>query len=60
MPIRSKPALQNADMLWKTENQMPVPAPNSGIKRIINKSAPASSTEKVKMRMRLISFITPA
>ena len=42
-PIRSKPALQNADTEWNRLNHAPRPGPNKGTKRRDSNAAPLSS-----------------
>ena len=46
LPIRSKPALQNAEILWKMENQIPFESPNLGQKWNASKNAPKNSMKK--------------
>ena len=49
IPIKSKPALQKAEMLVKSDIYTPRLNPASGIKRVESNAAPASSHEKVKI-----------
>ena len=58
VPIRSKPALQNALTDVKTAFHIPS-GPKSGTKRIIRNSAPAVSKRNVPKIMRRASLITP-
>ena len=50
-PIRSKPALQKADTLWKTAYHSPRAGPSSGMKRMASSSAPAPSIRAAPPRM---------
>ena len=59
MPIRSKPALQNADIEWNTEKYMPLNMPKSGMKRIAKSTAPMPSIRKVPFIITLKSLTIP-
>lgn len=59
MPIKSKPALQNADIEWNTEKYMPLNMPKSGMKRIAKSTAPMPSIRKVPLIIMLKSLTIP-
>ncbi|MPM44007.1 hypothetical protein SDC9_90685 [bioreactor metagenome] len=58
-PIRSNPALQNAEMLWKIENQIPLPMPYCGMNRKESNIAPASSINPVTIKAPRAKRTTP-
>ena len=58
-PIRSKPALQKAEMEWNTANQMPLGKPKLLIKTGIITKAPMVSVPKVVRRINFVNFTIP-
>jgi len=58
-PIKSNPALQKAEIEWKTEYHIPGQKPKYGQKRIANKIIPPSSNINVPINILLTSFIIP-
>ena len=58
-PIKSKPALQKAEMEWNTAYQRPRRNPNSFQKPGSSSSAPISSTVKTAFNIKLVSRTTP-
>lgn len=59
LPIKSNPALQNAEMLWKMENQIPFESPNLGQKWNASKKAPKNSIENVPIMIKRVIFTIP-
>lgn len=59
LPIKSNPALQKAEILWKTENQIPFGSPNFGQKWKASKTAPINSIENVPIIMKRVIFTIP-
>ena len=57
--MRSNPALQNAEMLWKMENQIPFATPYCGIKRNESRNAPVSSMIPVTSSAPRVRRTTP-
>ena len=56
-PLRSKPALQNADIEVKTESQIPFAGPYSEINTGDIQTAPKVSKMTVPMQMNLVYFM---
>ena len=59
MPIKSKPALQKAEMEWNMEYHRPLTSPNRGKKRMPNKMAPSASTHNAAFRIHFVFRIIP-
>ena len=61
MPIRSKPALQNAETEWNRPYHSPRKKPISGMvqKRSANSAAPHSSSSTVARRMNPVMRTIP-
>ena len=58
-PIKSNPALQNAEIEWNILYQTPLKNPNTGIYTIESNKAPIASIENVIKIMYLVSFTRP-
>ena len=59
LPIKSNPALQNAEILWKIENHKPLTNPNFGQKINERKKAPNASIKKVAKIINFVIFTIP-
>ena len=59
VPIRSKPALQNAETAWNTPIAMPFPNPYSGTNRQDSSTAPAPSMVNVPSSTRRVRRTMP-
>ena len=57
--MRSKPALQNAEMEWKNEYQIPFPTPNSLMNAGASRAAPVTSIMAEVLRIKPVSFTMP-
>jgi len=59
LPSKSNPALQNADIEWKSENHKPLLSPKSGINLIDKIAIPIISIINVYIHIFFISFTNP-
>ena len=58
-PIRSNPALQKAEMLWKTPYHSPSQNPKRGMNRSASSTAPMASKVKVQRNRKPVARSTP-
>ena len=58
-PIKSKPALQKAEMEWNTEYHSPRPRPSSGQKRNAKISVPRPSMAKAVFKIKPVIRTIP-
>ena len=59
LPSKSNPALQNADIEWKSENHKPLFTPKSGINLMDNVAIPINSIINVYIHILFTNFTKP-